>query len=109
MGVSLYGNAIGGFSPGLLIAASGLNDAQVRMDVSANNIANENTDSFIPSRDVSHAIPGGGVASYVQPAVNSDEPEETISLLLAKTQFEANARMVKAYRQTDHALIDMAG
>ena len=47
------------------IAASGLRDASVRLDVAANNIANVNTAGFTPSRVDSVETAGGGVAPVV--------------------------------------------
>ncbi len=44
-----------------------MRDAAVRLDVAANNVANATTEGFRPSRVVSTALPGGGVASSVVP------------------------------------------
>jgi flagellar hook protein FlgE len=114
----------------LLISTSGLADASLRMDVVANNVANSNTDGFIPDRVNSVASATGGVTSEVEPALDpytieglqrgaeetatpfssqADYITEGVSLLLAKHAFQANARAIRASSETGKALIDMLG
>ena len=105
------------FQTGLFTAASGLNDATVRMNVVANNVANSNTGGFIPARVHSAAHTGGGVTSGVDgfyltdPDLQSqtDLITEGINLILAKHAFQANAVSLKTAGETGKSLIDALG
>jgi flagellar hook protein FlgE len=102
------------------ISASGINDASLRMNVVANNIANSNTDDFVPDRVDSVALPGGGtigvfvagnagMLSDYEGSSLTDYATEGVNLILAKRAFEANARMLKAENETSQALFDAIG
>jgi hypothetical protein len=77
-------------------AASGMNDAMVRVDVAAHNIANVNTAGFSPLTVSSVEMPEGGVAPAVTAGVSglgaalppggsgTDLAAETVNLILAR-------------------------
>jgi len=102
---------MGGVSSGVSgwISVSGLNDATLRMAVAANNIANSNTDGFMPDRVDSVTLSGGGVetmmtAGYGPAGISGESAPsgtdlvlEGVQLILAQRAFEANARMLKTW------------
>lgn len=109
-------------------SVSGLQDATLRLNVSANNIANANTKGFQPDRVESVAEKPGGVrgmvfeanagilqASQKQPSKESqgesqtDYATEAISLTLARRAFEANAKALKSQREADQATLNITG
>lgn len=111
------------------ISASGMQDASLRLNVAANNIANANTDEYIPARVNSTAIPTGGVEGHIEmpetnfepvegtPEIPPDTPAlsqtdlalEFVNILVAKTAFKANAKVMEHTRDMTETLIDIAG
>lgn len=103
------------------ISTSGLQDANLRLAVTANNVSNATTDGFIPSRIDSIAIASSGVRShisfsaYTPPRSSSDPPSQTdystegISLALAKHAFAANIAVLKAQKEESESTVIMAG
>jgi flagellar basal body rod protein FlgG len=108
-----YGN-------GYFISASGLMDASLRLDVSADNVANANTNGFVPDRVDSVAQAGGGVRSLVvlgnagmlpdktRPS-QTDYATEAVNMTLARRAYEANARVIADRHEADKSLMDMIG
>lgn len=114
------------FGSGFNASASGIRDAQLRMNIVANNVANSNTDNFVPNRVNSSANSleaGGGVNSSVESAYTPFQIEglgkdfisqtslieEAVNLSVAKHAYEANALMVKTGSEVTKTLIDMLG
>lgn len=100
------------------IAANGLMDASLRLDVTANNVANANTDGFIPWRVNSVAQAGGGVRGLVvegnagmfaaaQSDSQTDLATEGVNLILARRAFQANAKSLKAYSEAETSLFEI--
>jgi flagellar hook protein FlgE len=87
----------------------GLQDATMRLDVAANNVANASTDGFRPSRVTTAELPGGGVRSTVtQSDLEAvDLPTEIVSMLMARTMFTANARMLGSTLRTEQHALDL--
>lgn len=122
MSISSFGG--GGFQA-FGISASGIRDATLRLNVAANNIANANTDGFVPDRVSSSAVPGGGVDSYIEsgesdlpdvPATNGEPtPSQTdlvtefVNVIVAKSSAQANAKMLKVQKDVSQSLIDAIG
>lgn len=114
-------SAIGGTSgSGYFSSVSGLRDANLRMDVVANNVANANTDGFVPDRVDSRADKTGGVRGLVveanigmlqnrQSASQTDYATESINLTLARRAFSANLKALSAQQEADQRLIDTVG
>ena len=88
------------------MALSGLNAAKTRLNVSAHNVANSNTDGFDPKRVDQVDLQGGGTAAKIsQPdmpnptymrngslveASNTDLVSERVDQLQASNSFKAN-------------------
>ena len=90
------------------IASSGLQAADLRLRVSAHNIANMNTPGFAPQR-VSEAAAGplSGVSAQV---VQGDQPgvsleQEAIEQMAAKLAFKANVFVLRTYQETMGTLL----
>jgi len=86
-----------------------MRDAAVRLDVAANNVANAATPVFKPSRVESVGFPGGGVLSTVVPGdiEGVDLAGEMVGMLMAKTAFAANAKMLSTTFQTERRTLDL--
>jgi flagellar basal body rod protein FlgC len=93
----------------LSIAASGLQDAKVRLEVAANHIAHVNTEPFRPSRLASTESPADGVAPVVEPVElepiseqppGTDLVAELLSLVIARLAFAANLRVLDTAAET---------
>lgn len=115
--------SIGGvFGNSYYDSLSGLQDANLRLNVSANNVANANTKSFQPDRVESVAEKSGGVRGMVfeansgilQSPSGSEESQtdyatEGISLTLARRAFDANLQALKSQQAADQAVINIVG
>ncbi len=86
-----------------------MRDATVRLDVAANNVANATTEGFKPSRVESAALPGRGVHSIVVPGAveGVDLAGEMVAMLMAKTAFAANAKIMSTTFQTERRALDL--
>ena len=107
----------------LFNSASGLRDANFRMGVIAHNVANSNTDGFVPDRVDSIAQSGGGVRPVLIPGVRveadasvlSSVPSQTeaatefVNLVAARNAYAANAKVIQSLVETDRTLMDMLG
>ncbi len=106
------------------IASSGLRAAQMRMDVSANNVANASTPGFRPQSVQEEAVPGqGGVAARVKPATGAPAPAqggdaaaapsgtslegEAVDQLSASYAFTANLQVLRTNDRMMGALLDV--
>lgn len=104
---------------GFDIPVSGMRDAMLRLDVAAHNIANVNTDGYVPSHVQSSERPWGGVTSTVvrdpAPVPNPDETTpsatdvlaEVADILKARVAFAANMFALRAQAATARMLIDL--
>lgn len=109
-------------------ALSGLDAYGKKVDVTANNIANLNTDGFKKSRAVlQEADPSGVVVSLskvntpgapvpsedgtgeIRESSNVDLGEELVNLRTAKHGFEANLKTLKAEDEMLGSLFDILG
>ncbi len=105
------------------IASSGLRAAQMRMDVSANNVANASTPGFRPQSVQEEAVPGqGGVAARVKPATGAPAPAqggeaaapsgtslegEAVDQMSASYAFTANLQVLRTNDRMMGALLDV--
>jgi flagellar hook-associated protein FlgK len=86
------------------IAQSGLQVASLELAVSANNVANAETDGFVPSRVVEKEVPGGGVSGDVQRESDPLAEARADRALLAPSRTDlvqeilAQAKAVAVYR-----------
>jgi flagellar hook protein FlgE len=104
--------------PALGSAVSGLRDAGLRLDVTANNIANVDTPDFGPSRVLSAEAPGGGVSTTVAapsprlgvpgevPAA-TDLATELANLMVARIAFAASLRVIRTAASLERAALDV--
>ena len=96
-------------SNALWISASGLNDANIRAATVAHNVANVNTDGFVPDRVNAAAIKDSGVRTSIERTApkslpetpreavfsQTDLPTEMTNLLMAKRAYQANAKVIE--------------
>lgn len=110
-------------------ALSGLNAFRKKMDVTANNIANVNTDDFKKSRVNLQEGSNGGVQADIQQintpgypkevyrddelveveSSNVDLVEEMTEMIVAKAGFSANLKTVSNQNQVLGSLLDILG
>ncbi len=90
------------------IAASGMNAAQTRLNVSAHNIANQNTAGTKRQEVTQTAQPDGGVRASVGTASvpGSALADDVVSQLQAKHAFIANLAVFKTHDKMAGALLD---
>ncbi len=92
------------------IAQTGLHAAQLRMDVSAHNIANMNTPGFTPQRVREQApAPLSGVSAQV---VRTDHPgvaleHEAVEQIAASAAYKANVFVLRMAQATTGTLLDI--
>jgi len=90
------------------ISLSGMQAAQTRLDVSANNIANSDTEGFHRQEVVQQADPAGGVDTSIE---RSSVPgaamiDDVVNQIAAKQDFLANLAVFKSSSQMLGALLD---
>lgn len=90
------------------IAVSGMNTAQVRLNTSAHNIANQNTDGFRRQEVTQTEQVGGGVAPEVSRASAQGAALETdvVAQLQAKNAFLTNLAVFQTSQKMTGALLD---
>ena len=110
-------------------ALSALNAFRKQLDVTANNVANSNTDDFKKSRVNMQEGPHGGVLADVQQvdtpgypkeiyrddqmveveSSNVDLVEDITDMITAKSGFSANLKTVSTQHQVLGSLLDILG
>jgi len=104
------------------VAQSGMNAATRRLNVTANNVANLNTDGFAAGTTVNQDVRDGGVISSVAPlqteapvilrdnelvsASNTDLVRETVNRIEAVNAYKANAAVFKAADEVAQTLFE---
>ncbi len=91
------------------IALTGLNAAERRLSVSAQNTANATTPNFTSQRVVQSSVVEGGVRTDV---VNVEGEgvsleEEAIDQNLSTYTYKANLKVLKVQQELDKALLDI--
>lgn len=94
-----------------LIALSGMNAAQTRLQASAHNIANLGTAGFRRQAVAQEALAGGGTRAMLQQAGVPGASLETdiVGLLQARTGFMASLAVFKSADQMAGSLLDALG
>jgi len=91
------------------IALSGVQAAQTRLNATANNIANVNTEGFRRDEVSAQAREGGGVsvtvAKATQPGV--DLVQDVVEQKLAVLEFKANVQVLKTSAELTGTLLDV--
>ena len=110
-------------------ALSALTAFQKKMDVTANNVANVNTDEFKKSRTVMKEAANGGVTASIQqidtPGIvretirndgieevessNVDLAEELPEMIIAEAGYSANTKTVQTQDEMLGSLLDIIG
>ena len=106
------------------IGQSGLSVASLSLATSANNVANVNTDGFVPSRVEAHEVQAGGVTGEVvkdAPAFEAkldrailapsgtDLENEVVSQMAGVQVYRANLASLKASDEMTGALFHLQG
>ena len=112
------------------IALTGLNAAETRLSVSANNIANQSSakqlvngkvvnQPYTPQQVQQTSLPGGGTQAQVadinpatvtvggQPLPNVDQSNEIVQQSIASYDFKANLKTIKVQDQMQKSLLDI--
>lgn len=104
------------------IAASGLKVESQRLAVSANNVANVQSNGFVPREVASQEQQGGGVQGQVTPprdtqadarvdgvivASKTDLVNETVTQSMASAAFKANLAVLKTDQENMEAVISI--
>lgn len=90
------------------IAVSGLSAASLRLDTSANNIANAQTLGYRRRFVMQDAQDGGGVATTIgqSPQTGSDLAGDLVEQMSASYSFKANLRVIQTHDKMMGALLD---
>jgi flagellar hook-associated protein FlgK len=90
------------------ISQSGMNAAQVHLQSSAHNIANNSTEDFKRQEVDQQAQQGGGVTASVSKRANvgADLAKDMVEQLAAKNAFLANLAVFKRSNEMAGALLD---
>jgi flagellar hook protein FlgE len=90
------------------IASSALSAYGIRLAVTANNIANLNTENFKASDTVFEERKGGGVTASVRQGEDSVEiSKEAVEMLETKNGYEANLKSLTVNDRMEKDLLDM--
>jgi flagellar hook-associated protein FlgK len=91
------------------IAQSGIAAALLRLDASANNIANAATPGYRRQLVVQESPPGGGVTARPERGVTNGEnlAEDLVRQRLAAYAFKANLRVIQTQHEMLGSLLDV--
>ncbi len=89
-------------------ALSGIQAAQTRLNASAHNIANLNTEGFRRDQVSAQAREGGGVLASVDKAAQpgSDLVQDVVDQKMAALAFKANVQVLKTAASLTGTLLD---
>ncbi len=95
----------------LSISARGIQNATVKLNNAANNIANANTAGFVPGKFVNNTIVAGEPIPDAEElgASSVDLSAEMVDALSARLEARANAKVMKVLEDTSESIIDIAG
>jgi flagellar hook protein FlgE len=114
MSISSIGSGFNGFG----FAAQGMRDAQARLDVAANNIANatlgptstEAIRSSKPVEPIKNALQTPSLAAQASAmAVQTDLTTELTNVMMAKNAFAANAKVMSMQQDMTQSVLDIKG
>lgn len=90
------------------IALSGMNAAQLRLDASAHNIANQQTEQFRRQEITQTATPEGGVSASVRQLAVPGEAvaEDLVQQMSAGYSFVANLKVIETEKKMMGALLN---
>lgn len=92
-------------------SVSALRASVTRLNVTANNLANMNTEGFKPSKAILQAASEGGVSATVR---QLDIPEvdiagEMVDLIATETAFKANILAIRTEDEVTGSILDIRG
>jgi flagellar basal-body rod protein FlgC len=93
----------------LQIAASGVRLGQAKLDQTAHNVANSQTEGYERHEVVGEEAPGGGVRPRTVPGVDDGLAADLVSALLAKHTVQANAAVFRRADGMTGDLLDILG
>ena len=90
-------------------ALSGMNAASLRLDTSANNVANSLTPGYQRQATLQQAVPGGGVVATVRQAdaESGSMAEDLVTQIDASVQFKANLKVLQTQNRLLGTLLDL--
>lgn len=90
------------------IALSGLQAAQTRLDASAHNIANLQTENFHRQEVAQQSVEAGGTTASVRraEAPGAALPQDLVEQISAGYSFVANLKVIETEKQMMGALLD---
>jgi flagellar hook protein FlgE len=90
-------------------SVSGMQAAQTRISVSANNIANTQTNEFYRQEVIQQTNPNGGVTAQVikTPQPGNALEKDMVEQLAAKNEFLANLQVFKSQNKMLGSLVDL--
>lgn len=93
------------------IPLSGLRAGMTRLTASVSNIANAQSTDYRPVRAVQGEIAGGEVAARIEAsgAAEVDLTDEMVGMLIAKLDFQANAKMLETLHNLDRRMLETLG
>jgi len=93
----------------LSIAQSGMQAAQLRLNASANNVANAQTEGFRRDQVQQQAQAGGGVTARIDkvPQPGTDLAQDLVEQKSATYAFKANVQMIRSADDMMGRLLDM--
>lgn len=93
------------------IAQSALNAYTTKLSVTANNVANTNTDNFKPSeaRINDNANQGVYVTISQSASAEADTAKDMVDLIISKTGIEANLNSIKVADEVTKSILDIVG
>lgn len=90
------------------IAQSGIEAYNTKMEVTANNVANVNSEDFKASRVTMKEDRNGGVkAEIAQTADRVDISREAVEMLSTATGFKANLKVIKSSDEMAQSLLNI--
>lgn len=90
-------------------AYSGINAFSAALSVTANNIANMQTNDFKPSNAVMNEDPNGGVRVTLSQSLNTgvDPAQEMTEMMIEKMGVQANIKSMQTGNQVIKSLVDL--
>lgn len=95
-------------NPVLSTASSGLQAAQARLNSTAHNVANAQTEGFQRQQTTGQALPSGGVQTQPRrlPQPGADLVQDTVEHISAAYSFQVNLKTVQTADAMLGALLD---
>lgn len=95
-------------NPVFSTASSGLQAAQARLNSSAHNVANAQTEGFQRQQTTTQSLPSGSVQAQTNrlPQTGTELAQDTVERISAAYSFEANLKTIQTADSMIGALLD---